>query len=109
MPAGRDKTGLDRAAWENLDPHTAIAQRRESTTGVEARSRNNNQSYLEVTSPKVENKTEESNPTDPSALSLLSGPRPGEDKKEYLSRLSSFAPVAKKNGETRGRNTHRQG
>ena len=68
MPTGRDKTGLDGDTWKKLDPHTAIAQRRESTTGIEAQSRNNNQSYLEVTSPRIESKIEEVKPTDPGVL-----------------------------------------
>ena len=44
MPTGKDP-GLNGPHWQNLDPHTAIAQRRDSTTGIEA------QSYLEATSP----------------------------------------------------------
>ena len=84
MP-GRDKAGLDGAAWEKL-PDTETAIRRESATGVDARSRSA-RTYSEVTSPKVESKTEKSNPTDPSTLLLLSNPRPGKSKEEIISRI----------------------
>ena len=88
MPTGKDP-GLDGRHWQDLDPHTAIAQRRDSSTGIEARS------YLEATSsPQAESKTEETKPTDLGVLTPLQ--RPGESKEEYLSRLSSFGPVAKK-------------
>ena len=90
---GRDKAGLDGATWEKL-PDTETAIRRESATGVDARSRSA-RTYSEVTSPKIKSKAEKVIPTDPSALSFLSAPRPGESKEEYLSRLSSLAPVAK--------------
>ena len=99
---GKDP-GLDGRHWKILDPHTAIAQRRDSSTGIEACS------YLEVTSPKIESKTEETKPTDLGVLTPLQ--YPGKSKEKYLSRLSIFAPVAKKgeNGETRGRNSRWQG
>ena len=69
-----------------MEPATAIAQRRDSTTGIEARS------YLQVTTPKIESTTKETKP-DLGVLTLIQ--RPGESKEEYLSRLSSFAPIAK--------------
>ena len=68
MPAGRDKAGLDGAAWEKI-PDTETAIRRESVTGVDARSRSA-RTYSEVTSPK--SKAEKVIPTDPSALFILS-------------------------------------
>ena len=69
MPTG--KPGLDGRHWQDLDSHTAIAQRRDSTTRIKA------QSYLQVTAPKIESKTEEAKPTDPGVLTLLSNYCPG--------------------------------
>ena len=86
MPTGKEP-GLDGRHWQDLDPNTAIAQRRDSTTGIEARS------YLQATTPKIESTTKETKP-DLGVLTLIQ--RPGESKEEYLSRLSSFAPVAEK-------------
>ena len=91
MP-GRDKAGLDGSNWRILDPHTAIAQRRETTTGVEARSRDK-RTYLEVTSPRIESKTKETKPTD---LGVLTPIHTGEGNKEYLSRLASYAQPKEK-------------
>ena len=96
MP-GRVKAGLDGAAWEKI-PDTETAIRRQTTTGVEARSRDNrtyldrsrdNRTYLEATSPKIrESKKEEKvNQKDPGALSLLSDPPPGENKEDIISRI----------------------
>ena len=42
MPVGKDP-GLTKPNWKKFDPYTAIAQRQDSTTGIEARS------YLEAT------------------------------------------------------------
>ena len=64
MP-GRDKAGLDGAAWEKL-PGTEIAIRTESATGADART-----TYSQVTASKIESKEEKENPKDPSALLLL--------------------------------------
>ena len=67
MP-GRDKAGLDGAAWEKL-PDTEIAIRTETATGADART-----TYSQVAATKS---TEEKvKPTDPGALSLLSDPPP---------------------------------
>ena len=76
MP-GRDKAGLDGAAWEKL-PGTEIAIRTELATGADARS-----TYSQVTAPKTKS-TEEK---DPSALLLLSDPPSGESKEEVISRI----------------------
>ena len=78
MPAGRDKTGLDGRHWQNLDPRTLIAQRRDSITGVEAQSRDN-RTYLEATLPKPENTTPQDTQTDFCRLTTLT--IRGEDKK----------------------------
>ena len=65
MPTGKDP-GLDGPHWKILDPHTAIAQRRDSSTGIEAHS------YLEATSsPQAESKTKDDTPKDPGVLTLL--------------------------------------
>ena len=76
MP-GRDKAGLDGAAWEKL-PDTEIAIRTASATGADARS-----TYSQVTAPKTESKEEK----DPSALLLLSDPPPGASKEEVIARI----------------------
>ena len=89
MPAGRDKTGLDRAAWENLDPHTAIAQRRETTTGVEARSRNNNRSYLEAASPRAESTTPQNTQTDFHCLTALTTRGKDENRRAFLTKITN--------------------
>ena len=78
MPAGRDKTGLDGRHWQNLNPRTPIAQRRDSTTGVKARSRDN-QTYLEATSPqRPKSTTPQDTQTDFRCLTALT--TRGEDK-----------------------------
>ena len=81
MPAGRDTTGLDGAAWENLSD-LVIAKRRESATGAEAISQS---TYSQVTMTK--SKTEKVIPTETGALSLFSAPRPRENEEEILSRI----------------------
>ena len=81
MP-GRDKAGLDGAAWEKL-PGTEIAIRTESATGADART-----TYSQVTAPKMESKEEKVNPKDPGALLLLSDPPPGESKEKIISRIN---------------------
>ena len=85
MPTGKEP-GLDGRHWQDLDPHTAIAQRRDSTTGIEARS------YSQVTAPKIESTTKETKP-DIGVLTHLQ--LPDESKQDYLSRLSSFVPIGK--------------
>ena len=40
MPTRKDP-GLDGRHWQNLDPRTHIAQRRDSTTGLKVQSRDN--------------------------------------------------------------------
>ena len=85
MP-GRDKAGLDGAAWEKL-PGTEIAIRTESATGADARTRADARTtYSEVTAPKIKSKGEKVN-KDPSALSLLSDPPPGVSKEEIITRI----------------------
>ena len=86
MP-GRDKAGLDGAAWEKL-PGTEIAIRTESATGVEARTgADARTTYSEVTAPKIKSTEEKLNPKDPSALLLLSDPPPGASKEEVITRI----------------------
>ena len=80
MPTGKEP-GLDRRHWQDLDPNTAIAQRRDSTTGIEARS------YSQVTAPKTKSTEEKVNPKDPGALLLLSDPPSGVSKEEVISRI----------------------
>ena len=84
MP-GRDKVGLDGSAWKNLDPLTAIAQRRETTTGVEARSKDN-RTYLEATKTKTI-------PTDFGELTALQ--QAGEKSRTHLTRVASFMPQSR--------------
>ena len=80
MP-GRDKTGLDGSAWKHLNPLTAVAQRRETTTGVDARNRS---TYSQVTATKPEEKTI---PTDFGVLTALQ--QAGEKSRSQLSRVLS--------------------
>ena len=80
----RDKTGLDGIAWKDL-PETETAKRRKSATGADARNRN---TYLQVT--KTKNKAEKVIPTDFGALTALQ--RPGEIKRNFMTRVSSFFP-----------------
>ena len=90
MP-GRDKAGLDGAAWEKL-PGTEIAIRTDSATGTDTMSRST-KTYSEVTSPKSKAQ-EVILTTDPGALALLQ--HPGEGKEEYIARLASFSPKKEK-------------
>ena len=80
MP-GRDKAGLDGSAWKNLNPLTAVAQRRETATGVDARNRS---TYSQVTATKPEEKTI---PTDFGVLTALQ--QAGEKSRSHLSKVLS--------------------
>ena len=87
MAVGKD-TDLDGHKWNNLDPTTTTAQRRESVTGVEAQQKNT-RSYSQVTSPDIKSKTKTEEVTkDPGVLTLLSNHRPGESKYDILSRIT---------------------
>ena len=83
----RDKTGLDGAAWENLDPRTAIAQRRETTTGAEARSRDN-RTYLEATSPRPKSTVQDSTETDFGRLTALTTRGVDENRRAFLTKIT---------------------
>ena len=97
MP-GRDKAGLDGSAWKNLNPLTAVAQRRETTTGVDARNRS---TYSQVTATKPEKKTI---PADFGVLTAL--PQAGEETREPFIKSGQLYAIIrkKKNGEGRKRN-----
>ena len=91
----RDKTSLDGTAWKDL-LNMETAKRRESATGADARNRN---TYSQVNSPKAKNKSKKIIPTDPSTLSLLSVPCPGESEEEILSRIKMSKGEEKPVGE----------
>ena len=80
MP-GRDKAGLDGSAWKNLNPLTAVAQRREITTGTDVRNRS---TYSQVIAARPEEKTI---PTDFGVLTTLQ--QAGEKSRSQLSRVLS--------------------
>ena len=81
MP-GRDKAGLDGSAWKHFNPLTAVAQRRETTTGVDARNRS---TYSQVTAAtKPEEKTI---PKDFGVLTALQ--QAGEKSRDHFSKVLS--------------------
>ena len=87
MP-GRDKAGLDESAWKNLDPHTAVAQRRETTTGVEARNRDN-RTYLEATSPRPKSTVDSTQTeTDFRRLTALTTRGEDENRSTFLAKIT---------------------
>lgn len=87
MSIGKDP-GLDRPNWIFLDPSKTTTQRRESATGVNARSRNT-RTYSQVTSPDIKSKTEENKPMDSNVLTLLGNHLLRESKEENLSKITS--------------------
>ena len=81
MPTGKDP-GLDGRHWQDLDPNTAIAQRRDSSTGIDARS------YLEATSPRPKSTVQDSTETDFGRLTALTTRGVDENRRTFLTKIT---------------------